>query len=243
MGDERVRIAASWDLAARVVGIDPTSRIYEYHPAGGMYDCLAIGREGLHIDINRNGSVHAHVSDGGPAMGLVPLEDWPRAAASAAGTKALVDVVVAHCRLDASKKPSRAPWPLTYEVIARVLASRIFDSAVWDCRIQWVDTSGYYDGPPLKFGAPSPETSTIPPTEFWAIMRGETPVAYLWNGWAWNGVGERINLAARFARGDSVDSLALDIVNRSGVKASTELPQVRVQVAEPAFSPPPMMHH
>ncbi|WP_062377744.1 TY-Chap2 family putative peptide chaperone [Demequina pelophila] len=239
-GAERVRIAASWDFAARIVGIDPASRVYEYHPGGGMYDCLSIGRQGLKIDINRNGSVHVHVSDGGEAMPLVEAEEWRAAASSAPGTAALLERLAAHCRLSATKSPSRAPWPLTYQVIARVLASRIFDSALWDCRLQFDDSSGHYSEPNLRFTAPSPEASSIPPTEFWAIMRDDKPVAYVWNGWAWNGVGERINLAARYSRGDSIDALARDLVSRSGTKASTTLPPVRVQVEPQGYVPPPM---
>ncbi|WP_062306741.1 TY-Chap2 family putative peptide chaperone [Demequina subtropica] len=243
MGDERIRIAASWDIAARVVAIDPASRVYEYHPMGGMYDCLAIGRQGMQIDINRNGSVHVRESVGGEANPLVPLEQWHDIVSSAPGTAAIVGTIAAHCRLDGAKKPSRAPWPLTYQVVARVLASRIFDSAVWDCRLQLDDSSGHYSEPPLRFESPSPEAKSIPPTEFWAIMRNDEPIAYLWNGWAWNGVGERINLASRFARGDSIDALARDLVTRSGVKASTELPPVRVQVEPQGFVTPPMFHH
>ncbi|WP_156165533.1 TY-Chap2 family putative peptide chaperone [Demequina rhizosphaerae] len=243
MGDERTRIAASWDLAARIVGIDPASRVFEYHPAGGMYDCLAIGRPGLHVDINRNGSVNVHVSDGGASNGLMKAEEWRPTASSAPGTVAILTRVAAHCRLDADKKASRAPWPLTYQVIARVLASRIFDSALWDCRLQFWDSAGHYSEPPLRFESPSPEASSIPATEFWAIMRNDEPIAYLWNGWAWNGVGERVNLAARFSRGDSIDALARDLVNRSGVKASTELPPVRVQVEPQGDVAPPMFHH
>lgn len=229
--DTRVRLAASWDLAARIVAMDSMSRIYEYHPADGMYDCLAVGRRGLTIDINRAGSVHVHASAGGEAHPLIPTEEWRATAASALGTSELAARVATHCRLDGSKKASRAPWPLTYQVIARVLASRIFDSALWDCRLQLWDSAEHYSKPPLRFEAPSPEAAAIPSTEFWAIMRDGKPIAFLWNGWAWNGVGERINLAARFARGDSIDALARDLVNRSGSKATTDLPPVRVQTS------------
>ena len=219
-GSERIRIAGSWDIAARIVAMDPSSRVFE-HPA----DSLEVGRKGLRIEIDRNGPIIVHQSPGGTATPFVGPQ-WREVAVAPEGYRDLVKALALHCRLDPNKTPSGRAWPVTYRVIARVLANRIFDSALWDCRLQ-LDESGFSHGnPPTRFAPPSPEANGITVTEFWALYRDDAPVAYLWNGWAWNQVGERLNLAARFSRGDAIDALARELLNRSGLKSSTTLPPV-----------------
>lgn len=69
-------IAASWDIAWRLVRACPDLRVYETHPRGGQYDCLTLISPAVKIDINRVGSIHVHHSPRGEAIPLIPAERW-----------------------------------------------------------------------------------------------------------------------------------------------------------------------
>ncbi len=137
-----VRECLGWLLATRLVGrhLDELMLI-ETHPAGGMYDCLALYRRPVQpsdstvqIAINLEGTLHVlpdsdnHVSD---------REVWERLAGGE------IDEIVRWCEphlgLDATPERDEA-WP---HVMA-VLAQRFRGRARWRSGV--LDSSGYASG-------------------------------------------------------------------------------------------------
>lgn len=223
-------IAASWDIAWRLVWACPELRIYETHPAGGTYDCLTLASPTVRIDINRVGSIHVHYSPGGEAIPLIPAELWIERSRDAGGTQDIADDVLQFCRIS-SGKHAPCPHGVTYRVIARVLAARQYDSTRWDARSQYEDASGYGGG--IRWPVPSVEMSQIPANEVWGILRdGEKPIVWLWDGWMWNQVGERINLFSRFQTHTSTDALA-GLVTARGISQGAAIPVVDQRGEQP----------
>lgn len=215
--------AGSWEVAARIVSANPALRIYETHPAGGTYDCLSVGGPNVHIDINRAGSIHVHRSPGGEKIGLIPAQEWTTALLTKGTAQRIADQVVEFCRI-AVDQPGVTPWLLTYRVIARTLASRVFDSTGWDARQQFEDTSGYSIG--IRWPVPSPEMGMIPANLMWVLLRGEQRIAWLWDGWAWTARGERLNLIAAYNSGARIDDLVAAVTARATKAGAPALPEM-----------------
>lgn len=234
--------AASWDIASRLVAIDPESRLFEYHPHQTLYDMLAVGRMGLHVDINRNGSIHLQkgVSDG-PVMNFLAPEQWQPHHHQALPPHEVVARIAEAARLNPDAAPSTRSWPLTYRVIARALAGKVFDDALWDCRVQLYDGDTQFPlQDPAQFWPDTVDAAFVPATELWALTRNGKPVAMFWNGWCWTSSQERINLVARWARGASVDELAAEVSLRRPKKSAPALPgpPPPKKIVRPASAPP-----
>lgn len=213
--------AGSWDIATRILAAHPRMRIFETHPAGGMYDCLTLHGRGAKIDINRVGSIHVHESPGGEKIGLIPDQEWKSTLLVEGGSQILADRVLKFCQMPADK-PSVTPWLISYRVIARALASRVFDRAWWDARQQFEDTAGYGGG--NRWPVPSAEMAMIPSNMIWVLTRGDDPVAWLWDGWAWTLDRSRIDLVAAYHRGARVDDLAAALTARTTKATAASLP-------------------
>lgn len=227
-------IAASWDIAWRLVRACPDLRVYETHPGGGQYDCLTLISPTVKIDINRVGSIHVHHSPGGEAIPLIPAERWLERSRETAGTQALADEVLAFCRVPAGKHPA-TPHGLTYRVIARVLAAQEYDSHSWDARSQFDDTAGYGGG--IRWPLPSPDMNQIAANQLWVVVRDTEPVSWLWDGWLWTNAGERLSLFGRFQARSSIGELASLVTSRS-VLPGTKLPAVQTRDEQPIGSWP-----
>lgn len=228
-------IAASWDIAWRLVRGCPELQVYETHPGGGTYDCLTLVSRNIKIDINRVGSIHIRHSPAGAAHPMFAAEQWMQRSQGPGGTQQLADEILEFCRV---AKQMRVPSAreTTYRIIARLLASRQYDDAKWDARSQFLDTADGGGG--LRWPVPSVEMSQIPANEIWVIVRDESrPVAWLWDGWLWSPSGERLNLYGRFQSNASIDSLVSLVTDRT-VRQGRALPTVRTRGEQPIGSWP-----
>ena len=184
----------------------PTLTVVETHPGGGQYDCLTLLDDGVHIDINRIGSIHVHKGRKGPAMSLMDHATWIRAVVQPGGARKVTEQLLDAAGLPfPARRPASTPRVLTYRVIARLLAARVLDRPDWDVRSQFVDTSGYGGG--IAEPVPWPEMGMVPANQVWRVLRGPATVAWLWEGWAWTAAGQRRDLMSEYARGATVDHL------------------------------------
>ena len=72
--------------------------------------------------------------------------------------------------------------------------------------------------------APWPEVRTIPANHVWVLIRADTPIAWLWDGWAWTQDGERIDLVSRLVRGETLGALADSISRQTRSRHAARLP-------------------
>jgi hypothetical protein len=221
----RIAIAASWDLAARLADVGPPDvRVYETHPGGGQYDCLTLAGAQCHIDINRTGSIHVHR---GAEIG--PL-DWRPRIGEPNGTAQLAEQIgtAFGWRME---QPTMTARSLTYRLLARALAARVFDDGTWDARAQTLDTADAGGG--LRWPVPSPEMGRIPANQVWVLTRDDDPMSWLWDGWAWNARGDRTDLVSRFIDGGRIDELAAALTERVQAVAAPPLPTVPMHGEQP----------
>lgn len=182
--------AASWRLAAEAVRRYPLSlRVLETRPGGGQYDCLTIvDIDPLspldHIDLNRQGSIHAFGRDGthGTWSGA-----WAEALA-VSDPRLLGDRL---CRLAGlppiQHMPASTHSSITYRVVAAFLSHAIFGRQQWECRNGFFDGSGYEGAPREEYFAafpdlrdrfrqPVPEDFPVEPAQrFWFLAVDAQP--------------------------------------------------------------------
>ena len=62
--EDRYKLANYWWVVSEVIRRHPELKVEETYPMDGFYDCLTIygvtNGQQVHIDLNRNGSIHAH---------------------------------------------------------------------------------------------------------------------------------------------------------------------------------------
>lgn len=187
MPAHRFRVAQSWWIAAEIARRNPHLFVWEHHPGGGQYDCLALADErafaaGPLIDLNRDGSLQVHrpVSRTISTWADVLAADNPH------------DVVKA-LEVSAELRPSGGPTTprtLVYRVIARVLAGLVDDKHRWDARSDAEDRSDDKGGPRGFLDLfPSAQAAAAraprlgwwlePQSHFWALTRDDEPVVLL----------------------------------------------------------------
>lgn len=140
--NSRLIVARSWWLATMLCRRHSDLTIIEYHPGGGQYDCLglysAVKREAI-IDLNRDGSIHRHLSK----EGSLPWAD--------AFVDDHFDMVLTLERDLPQNTPIRTlPTSrklLTYRVLEALASVSTTERFDWDIRSAYVDTSGYGGGP------------------------------------------------------------------------------------------------
>ena len=203
---DRFRIVWSWQIAAELARRHPHLRVHEYHPGGGMYDCLGLfvdGAPGAVIDLNRAGSLHVHR----PPKGAVAT--WADVAAG--GTHAIVKALEMTAGLHPA--PMTTPRSLTYRVLAQLLAARVGDRHTWDARSVFYDSSGDDADLGLRDAWLDDFTSARaalprlprhgwagePESHLWALTRSEEPVLVVdVHGTAHTRTGRAVDLWGRY---------------------------------------------
>ncbi|MGY1640847.1 hypothetical protein ACI782_06890 [Geodermatophilus sp. SYSU D00703] len=212
----RLQMPFSWHVAAELCWRVPGHTIYETAPADGFYDCLSIRGPRLRVDINRGGSIHAHVPGAHDEDPPVPGEQVRELSFAPGGVERAVAAVLGRCGLSVDqRRPPTTAETLTYRVIAGALSLRFFD-AHWDCRA--VIAADEYTETPAS--APAADLADIPANQIWALTRDGEVVAHLARGWAVTQVGERLDLLAAYDRGTSVEALAAQITARPTARRS-----------------------
>jgi hypothetical protein len=184
----RVRIARSWWLASELARRNRKLYVYEYHPGGGQYDCLALVRREQGptsvIDLNRAGRLHVHQPE------TATVATWLDVV-NATDPHQVVKALERAARLQPVSGLPTTPELLTYRVIARVLASVVDDRHTWDARCEAHDTTGGMGSGPCGYlehfpraGAAVREFPALgrplePDSHVWALLRDDEPVALL----------------------------------------------------------------
>lgn len=180
-------VSESWWIASELVARHPEYLVWEMHPGGGMYDCLALmkpGGESPDVQLNRVGSLHVLSSrDFHLSWSEVFRDPSPHATVKAIESAARI-------KLDGPRSSS-TPRTLVYRFISTLLKMQIQDRHTWDARNEFFDSShsnvenfrGYLDRFPAAAeaarSAPRLGLPGEPQCHSWAILRDEEPVAII----------------------------------------------------------------
>jgi hypothetical protein len=162
--------------------------ILELHPHD-MYDVLSVAenprQSPMGILLNRAGTIQVHQPDGPNVM----VTDW-EAALAADGPHEVVKQIEAAASLPAPPQtPPSTPRTLAFRFIAATLTTAINDREPWDCRSEVEDSGsgihrrGYLGRFPLSQPAFASlrvegwEFNQMREFHYWALLRGEKPVA------------------------------------------------------------------
>ena len=226
--------AASWAIATELTRAMPALRIFHTHPGGGQYDVLAVVGPGVEISINRVGSIHvsgATDSTEHPDFGYLR---WQQRLVAGVAPVQIAREVAREAGIPwPSPRPKTVPHVLTYRVITRLLNARLSEAEEWTATTQFIDTSG--EGGGVFVEVPSAEMSAIPANHIWLVTRDTAPVAWFWDGWAWNSNHERINLQARYRQGASLDGLVAELTHSPAADSAAALPLLSDLPAQPEF--------
>lgn len=209
MDSVRLRLAASWRIAAELCASRPSWRVYELHPGGGQYDVLSI-REGMsteRVALNREGTIHVF------GTGWTGDGSWDRCLTDE-GTVGVVKDILASFQTSAHKAtPADRAAVTTYRTIATVLAQRLFDADEWDARSQALDSSGG-SGLRTDLGSVDPTLVEADPYHVWLLTANGAIVTVIHDGWAFTSGGERLDLVDRLSAGASYADLAALVTRR-----------------------------
>jgi hypothetical protein len=179
-------VSESWWIASVLAARHPEYLVWEMHPGGGMYDCLALWKPGEHpsVQMNRVGSIHVLSStDFRLNWSDVLADPSPHGTVKAIEGAAGLPM--------GGPRPSSTPRTLAYRFIATLLRLQLHDRHDWDARNEFLDSAeweveelrGYLDRFPVAVEAArtAPEIGlhSEPQSHFWAILRDEEPVAII----------------------------------------------------------------
>lgn len=223
---------ASWWIIDEIVRRHPDWRVLHTHPGGGQYDCLTVvdtlRQPSVWIDINRSGSIHGRHTIDAQDMRSAVEGEWLTRLMGGESPSDLAEHLSRALSLEwPDRRPASTRWSVMYRTLSQVVAQTSGMSHPLTATTWLFDSSGD-DGSFLLMPTPHPELETIDPKEVWLVMDGSTPVAWLWDGWAWTASFERLDLFSRYRAGDSVMVLAAHVVD-SGARASSDRPSPRWQ--------------
>ena len=214
----RYIIEQSWWLASELCRRHPHLRVYEMHPADGMYDMLRIFapltdpvRMGELVDMNRAGRIHLpDVESFDPIL-------WS-AGLSAQDPHEIVKKIERGRGWELTRKsPATTPTSLVYRLISRVLTRNLNDRYHWDARSVYLDhalgssrRSEFIDAFPTAEGILAELRATTPQEQdcasrMWVITRDDDP-AMLFDdrGFAHSKDGTRTELMSLYKKNGSV---------------------------------------
>lgn len=217
--EDRYRLANYWWVVSEVIRRHPELELEETHPMDGLYDCLTIhgasNGEPVHIDLNRNGSVHVHPGH----IGFVRADEF----FTEADPHAIVKRIERAAGLTSVPlAPPSAGRTLVYRVLARALAQLVTDRSYWDVRALTTAPHGHSVFIPVQVASaldasPLPDVFPAPadfeafvvgarlhdgprPGRFWAILRNGDVVAVLDTRGIVHTSGSRIELEPLYER-------------------------------------------
>ncbi|TDW28931.1 hypothetical protein EDD25_0601 [Cryobacterium psychrophilum] len=178
-------ISESWWIASELATRHPEHLIWEMHPGGGMYDCLALWKPGEDpsVQLNRAGSLHVLTStDFHLSWSDVLADQSPHGPVKAIEEAARLTL--------GGSRPSSTRRTLAYRFIATLLRLQLHDRHTWDARNEFLDSVWNHDnlrGYLGRFPAAAEAARTAPEiglpgepqSHFWAILRDEEPVAII----------------------------------------------------------------
>lgn len=208
---QRHVIAQSWWVASELARRHPELVIHEMHPAGGMYDCLALltpDELQPFVQLNRVGAIHVMAR---PEYRTT----WTEAFEAASPHTVVKEIEQVAGLTIPAKAPASTPRALAYRFIAAALNATVNDRHRWDARNEFIDSSddnptvlnGYLAGFPdvrrSLLATPQIGLWHEPESHYWALLRDESPIAIV----SIEGVVYRpysqIDLATEYRRHDS----------------------------------------
>jgi hypothetical protein len=215
----RYVIEQSWWLASELCRRHPHLRIYEMHPADGMYDVLRVFVPltdpvgmGEVIDMNREGRIHLH-----DVETFKPVS-WS-AALAAQDPHDIVKQIESWRGWELTRKgPATTPTTLVYRLISRVLTKNLNGRNRWDARsiyldhaiqssrrIEFIDAFPAAEGILTELRESTPEEQDCA-SRMWVILRDETPMMLLDDrGFAHSKDGTRTELLPLYKTSGSLD--------------------------------------
>ena len=209
----------SWRLVTETARRAPSRlRIYEMHPGGGQYDCLALYTidQELIAYLNRCGrfTPWATLRDKGVAPESAEAWDIWREVRNDHKPVELVDGICKRIGLAVpAKLPSSTAPILVYRFIAEFLSWTVCQPQNWECRSGFLDSSGWGGGVREQLFETFDEARTRlecrekydlsenPAYRFWFILREGEPVLCLeTTGIVWNLNGESMELLRAYRK-------------------------------------------
>ncbi|WP_309065544.1 TY-Chap2 family putative peptide chaperone [Microbacterium sp.] len=184
-------LARSWWLAAEVVRRHPELIIYEMHPGGGQYDILCVAAPAQlspaatssagRILLNRAGSIQV---EGVPGFAA----GWEHVLLDADPFHRVLQLESMAGLVPPARTPKATSRSLSYRLLATATTLFAHDRRGWDVRSEFVDTSGeepFRAERIMRFPSAVADLTTTPRlgiygephSHFWALMRGEEPIA------------------------------------------------------------------
>lgn len=225
----------SWAVASHICQANPELAIQHTHPGGGLYDCLTILGPELHIDINRTGSIHFHVTKS-REQSPIPMGSWQLQLIHGTDPKIFARRICELAGLPfTSPRPKTTPHTLTYRVISNLLQENTSHRKTTRATTQFIDTAGPFgsDGGRAEF----PEMLAIPANQIWVIKEENSTIAWLWEGWGWNRLGERHDLYAAYRKGQSIIEIVNWLTLPESEYRSPELPKFTAEISQPRYVP------
>ena len=175
--EDRYKLAGYWWVAGEIVRRNPALELEETYPLDGFYDCLTIHGESngrpVHIDLNRNGSIHVHPEH----IGLVQAAEL----LTQVEPHTVVKRIEAAAGLTpGSTAPSSTGRTLVHRILARALHQLVVDKGIWDVRALTSQPRGHAISIPMGQSGgldASPLPMVFPtPTDFEAFVVGARPL-------------------------------------------------------------------
>lgn len=192
---KRLIAAQSWYVGSELVRRHPELRITETHPGGGKYDCLSLYQPDGYgvVHLNRAGRMHVsnpRTPDFRPISWTATLPVTANGDLFGPDAHHVVKTLELAAGLPAPHStPPLLPAVLTYRVIADVLGGLINAKDTWDARNERLHSSdtvtdrGYLRRFPAAVDAARERRDSdflgVPTYRFWALLRGDEPVAIL----------------------------------------------------------------
>jgi hypothetical protein len=222
-------VAAAWDIASRIAMAHPDLLVLQSHERGGYFPALSLACSHSRIGVDLDGGVEVRYNADGLA-GDLAVGDWRAAAQSPRGSAKVAAAVVRYCQFDRVKHPMTAR-SLTYRLIARALAARMFDVDDWDVLCQYQDSTDLGTG--IRWPLPHPEMRGLPANQVWVMTCNDKPTTWLWEGWAWTARGDRIDLMSEYAMGARLDLISPHLTELVAATRAPDLPAVDVHGSQP----------
>jgi len=154
--DDRYKLANYWWVVSEIIRRHPELQLEETYPMDGFYDCLTIhgvsNGQQVHIDLNRNGSVHVHPDD----IGLAKADEFFTEADPHSIVKRIEHA--AGVSAEGSVAPSTGRT-LVYRVLAQVLTQLVTNKSAWGVRALTPVPQGHA----ISIAVPDPEIRTSSP--------------------------------------------------------------------------------
>lgn len=188
----RLAEVRSWQLIAHLASRVPGAFVVQYLFEGGHYDSLEMRAPDLTVTINRPGSVHMFIGPQSEHVIAFTPSAWRQRCVVDGGIRSMADDLAERCSLDLLSTPRSDSEALWWQVVARLLASRGYDSRMWSCSVDDRASAG-------------------PDHIVWALKRGGDVIATVLGDVVTTPQGRSVALEPLFKAGATIDELVAKV--------------------------------